>query len=53
LITGTVEIIIAVLSFLVVGQMFADESDDVQPPVPQWVIDRQQYETTYVYVPPQ
>jgi hypothetical protein len=40
--------VIAFLTVLVVGQVVAAQSTPVEPVVPQWVIDRQQYETTFV-----
>ncbi len=42
-------IVIAVLTALIVGQAVLAQSDGVEPTVPQWVKDRQQYETSYVY----
>lgn len=40
--------VIAVAAVLVVSQVVAAQSTGVEPIVLQWVIDRQQYETTYV-----
>jgi ribosomal protein L39E len=40
--------VFAVLTMLVVVQVVAAQSIKDNPVIPQWVIDRQQYETTYV-----
>jgi hypothetical protein len=40
--------VIAGLALLVMCQVAAAQSTPVEPGVPQWVIDRQQYETTFV-----
>jgi hypothetical protein len=46
-------IIVVLLSILSAGQLvYAQDAPDCTAAVPQWVKDRQQYETTYVYVPP-
>ncbi len=45
-------VIVLLLGGLLLGQMvYAQEPDRCTNGVPQWVLDRQQYETTYVYVP--
>ena len=45
-------VIVLLLGVLLLGQMvYAQEPDRCTNGVPQWVLDRQQYETSYVYVP--
>ncbi len=45
-------IIVVLLAILLSGQLvYAQDSQDCPSGVPQWVLDRQQYETTYVYAP--
>ena len=50
--------IVGLLAVLSLGQLVYAQDPEAQDPegcppaVPQWVKDRQQYETSYVYVPP-
>ncbi len=45
-------IIVGLLAVLSLGQLvYAQEPEESAPAVPQWVKDRQQYETNYIYVP--
>ncbi len=45
--------IVGLLAVLSLGQLvYAQDPEGCPPVVPQWVIDRQQYETTFAYVPP-
>jgi hypothetical protein len=45
--------IVGLLAVLSLGQLvYAQDPQGCSPAVPQWVKDRQQYETSYVYVPP-
>jgi len=45
-------LIVVLLSTMLLGQVaYAQDSGDCGDSVPQWVRDRQQYETSYVYVP--
>ena len=41
--------VLAVLTVLVVCQVVTAQSTGDEPGIPQWVIDRQQYETTFVW----
>ncbi len=46
-------VIAGLLAVLSLGQLvYAQNPEGCPPAVPQWVKDRQQYETSYVYVPP-
>ncbi len=45
-------IIVGLLIVLSLSQVvYAQDSRNCTSEVPQWVLDRQQYETTYVYMP--
>jgi hypothetical protein len=46
-------IIVVSLTVLSMGQVIyaQDSTHERKGEIPQWVIDRQQYETTYIYVP--
>jgi hypothetical protein len=46
-------IAVVLLAIRSLGQLaYAQDSQDCSTRVPQWVLDRQEYETTFVYVLP-